>query len=196
MIRTLRHAAFNRRCPTRPEGSCLWLHHGTLFPSFPAPRAAVGASPTPPPEPAAARPGGGGDAAPSGSSAALRAYLAPGAKDLPRPRLHAPEQRVPDHAQHVVAVAIGTHRRRIRAAGERENAGGRLAGQRGSGAGPARAPPTEMALARTGRGRAGPRPQTLLSGAGHARRRDAVGGATGRAAASIASRPVTSRLES
>ena len=42
------------------------------------------------------------------SSTALWAYLVPFAQDLPRPSLHAPEQRVLDHAQPGVAAVLGT----------------------------------------------------------------------------------------
>lgn len=46
-------------------------------------------------------------------SAALRAYLAPCAQDLPRPRLYTSEQRVLDHAQHDVTAVLRTHQRTL-----------------------------------------------------------------------------------
>lgn len=133
-------------------------------------RPAPGTLPSPPPPRTRSGPDRrAGGAGPCGSSAALRAYLAPFAQDLPGPRLYAPEQRVPDHAQHG-AAALGTHRPTRGGGGggatggdRREQAQparrGRGAGASGSARGTARAGAGGAGRARReGAGRAPPRP--------------------------------------
>ena len=130
-----RTKAFNRRCPSHqtgilpanqpglsvsppPSRSLCAAALDLFLPCVPVQRRAMptavilthspGHIPVPPAlqNPLQPRSGRVASAAPFGSLAALRAYLVPFAQDLPRPRLYAAEQRVPDQAQHCVAAGL------------------------------------------------------------------------------------------
>lgn len=157
--------AFNRRCPARPDGSFLLTCSSRARPRSPLlPRASAcpsrnaAWSQSVPPIALQPRlhPGQGGDGcAVLRFYAAMRAYLAPGTQNLPRPRLYAAEQRVSDHSQHGVAEGsgrlLGHSGRPSREAGFTGRAGSEQSGDWGgaaavwgvAGAGSLQAPPTQ-----------------------------------------------------